>query len=77
MNKKEEMIRDKIHRTGMTSSIEAMVMFRSLPKDTKKVIRKMIDEGYNISILKDTTDLTYMWLDCKENIIFPPKTAIS
>jgi hypothetical protein len=77
MSKSEEMIRDKIHRTGMTSTIEALVMFKSFPKHTKKVIRKMIYEGYNISILRDATDLSYFWLDCKENVIFPTKRLLN
>lgn len=74
---KEEMIRDKIQRTGMTSTAECLLLYKSFPSNTKRVIKDMMEEGYNISIISDMVDMTYLWLDCKQNVIFPQKRAFN
>tara|TARA_R110002167_G_scaffold161814_2_gene358017 strand:+ start:624 stop:839 length:216 start_codon:yes stop_codon:yes gene_type:complete len=71
------MIREKIHKTGMTSTTECLVLYNSFPSRTKKVIKDMMTEGYNISIINDMIDMTYIWLDCKNNVVFPQKRTLN
>lgn len=77
MTLKETKIREKIEKTGITSTNECFLKYRAFPSFTKKVILKMIEEGYNISIINDHIDLSFFWLDCTENIVFPPKSSIN
>jgi hypothetical protein len=77
MSDKEKNIREKIEKTGMTSIKESFVLYRAFPSFTKKVVKKMIDEGYNISIIDDYIDLTFCWLDCTNNVIFPQKRVVN
>jgi len=77
MTLKEKKIREKIERTGITSTNECFVKFKAFPSFTKKVVLKMIEEGYNISIVNEHIDLSFYWLDCTRNVIFPPKRVLN
>ncbi len=77
MSKKEKMIRERIQLHGITSTAECFVRYKSFPSFTRNVISKMIDEGYNISIVSDAIDFTYYWIDCEKNHIFPQKRALN
>tara|TARA_Y100000401_G_C8167203_1_gene147310 strand:+ start:41 stop:274 length:234 start_codon:yes stop_codon:yes gene_type:complete len=77
MTLKEKKIRERIEKTGMTSTTEAFVRYKAFPSFTKKVIVKMINEGYNISIINDAIDLRFTWLDCTQNMTFPPKRVLN
>jgi hypothetical protein len=77
MIKKEMMIKEKIQKTGITSVNECFVKYKAFPSVTKKVVRQMIKEGYNISIVDDHIDLSFFWLDCDKNMIFPQKRILN
>tara|TARA_R100001086_G_scaffold142687_1_gene75002 strand:- start:755 stop:988 length:234 start_codon:yes stop_codon:yes gene_type:complete len=77
MTLKERKIRERIEKTGMTSTTEAFVKYKAFPSFTKNVVLKMIEEGYNISITNDAIDLRFTWLDCHENMVFAPKRALN
>lgn len=71
------MIREKIQKTGVTSTNECFVKYKSFPSFTKEVVKGMIEEGYNISIVNDHIDLSFFWLDCNKNIVFPQKRVFN
>ena len=77
MTLKETKIREKIEKTGVTSTNECFVKYRAFPSFTKKVVLKMIEEGYNISIVNDHVDLSFFWIDCTKNIVFPQKRVLN
>ena len=77
MTLKEKKIREKIERTGITSTNECFVKYKAFPSFTKKVVLKMIEEGYNISIVNEHIDMSFFWLDCTQNVIFPPKRVLN
>lgn len=77
MTKKETMIRERIERHGITSTTECFLKYKAFPSFTRKVVKTMMEEGYNISIRHDAIDLSFHWLDCTKNIVFPQKRVFN
>ena len=77
MTKKEKMIRQTIESQGITSTTECFVKYRAFPGFTKKVVLSMMEEGYNISMRHDHIDMSFYWLDCEKNVIFPRKRTLN